>query len=247
MHTHDFDGLDLEVGRRGKEGAGPEQAGLAGVAEHRPDVLGRSGLLQLQRDAGNEAVSDLVEQQRSPVLDVVNSGGGTPLQADVRADMEGRLGADFSDVRVHTGSDAHESARSVGAHAYTVGTNVVFQRDAFDPSSDAGRTTLAHELTHVIQQRSGPVDGTPTASGVSVSNPGDRYERAAAENATRVMSAAAPAAASAAPVQRDSAGADAGASVQRAQATEEDEEESLQGSFVQREEAPTEEDEELGA
>jgi len=45
-----------------------------------------------------------------------------------------------------------ESAKAVHANAYTVGSNVVFQRDQFDPSSDQGRLTLAHELTHVVQQ-----------------------------------------------------------------------------------------------
>ena len=116
-------------------------------------------------------------------------------------------------LSVHTDASAHASAKSVGAHAYTIGNNVVFQRDAYDPSSHAGRTTLAHELTHVVQQRSGPVDGNAAGGGVSVSDPGDRFERAAADNAARVMSEPAP--------------------VQRQEESEEDE--SVQGTFVQRE------------
>jgi hypothetical protein len=123
---------------------------------------------------------------------------------------------------------ASDSARSVGAHAYTVGSDIVFQRDAYDPTSEAGRTTLAHELTHVVQQRSGPVDGTPTGDGVQVSDPADRFETAAAANAERVMAMAPPAAVPG-----------SGPAVQRDEAPEEDEE--LQGSFVQRQEA--EEDE----
>ena len=107
--------------------------------------------------------------------------------------MEGRLGQDFGDVRVHDDAAAHRSAEAVNAHAYTVGSNVVFQRDKYDPGSDAGRTMLAHELTHVVQQRSGPVDGTPTGGGIKVSDPSDRFEREAAANAERVMSAPAPA------------------------------------------------------
>ena len=90
------------------------------------------------------------------------------------------MGHDFSDVRVHTGDTADASARSVSAHAYTVGSNIVFQRGAYDPGSSAGQTLLAHELTHVVQQRSGPVDGTPAAGGVSVSDPSDRFELEAA-------------------------------------------------------------------
>ena len=137
--------------------------------------------------------------------DVVASGGGRPLEPEVRADMESRLGHDFGDVRVHDGAAAHDSAKAVQAHAYTVGSNVVFQRDAYDPGSDAGRLTLAHELTHVVQQRNGPVDGTPAAGGIRVSDPGDRFEREATANAERAMAApvttAVPAAAPAA-VQR---------------------------------------------
>ena len=100
--------------------------------------------------------------------DVVNSGG-RPLEPEVRRDMESRLGHDFSDVRVHDDSAAAASATAVNAHAYTVGSNVVFQRDKYDPSSTEGRTTLAHELTHVVQQRSGPVDGTSAPGGIKVS------------------------------------------------------------------------------
>jgi len=103
--------------------------------------------------------------------------------------MEGRLGHSFSDVRVHTGEAAHNSAMSVNAHAYTVGSNIVFQRDKYDPGSDAGRTMIAHELTHVVQQRTGPVDGTATGTGVRVSDPSDRFEREAAATAERAMSA----------------------------------------------------------
>jgi hypothetical protein len=158
-------------------------------------VLGVAGLTQLQRAAGNVAVvmRMQMEEERSPVLDVVNSGGGSPLDTATRTDMESRFGQDFGDVRVHTGGAAHESAQAVNAHAYTVGSNIVFQRDAYNPGSDAGRHTLAHELTHVIQQRGGPVDGTDAGGGIRISDPGDRFEREAAATADQVMSQPAPA------------------------------------------------------
>jgi hypothetical protein len=165
----------------------PEGSLFEAAAGQRTDVLGASGLLHMQRAIGNAGTAALAEEA-SPVLDVVGRGGGTPLDEATRSDMESRLGADFSDVRVHTDSAASDSARAVGAHAYTVGSDVVFQEGRFDPTSTEGRTTLAHELTHVVQQRNGPVDGTPTGDGVSVSDPGDRFERAAAENAERAMS-----------------------------------------------------------
>ncbi len=213
------------------------------AAERRPDVLGADGLLGLQRVAGNAAVGSLLEEERSPVHDVVRSDGRA-LEPDVRADMEGRLGADFGDVRVHDDGAAAASAKAVNAHAYTVGSNVVFQRDAYDPSSAAGRTTLAHELTHVLQQRSGPVEGTSAPGGIKVSDPSDRFEREASSTAERVMAAPTPptaVGASGSAVQRVTDFGDnmAGSSVQR---QDEEEEEPVQGYFVQREEAEEEDE-----
>lgn len=244
MHSHDHDQSDADSLRAKPvrtEAADPAVLYRAAAAG-RPDVVGSRGMLALQRAVGNSGVRGLAEEERSPVLDVVASGGGQPLEEPVRADMEGRLGHSFSDVRVHTGDAAHSSAASVNAHAYTVGSNIVFQRDKYDPGSDAGRTMLAHELTHVVQQRSGPVDGTATGTGVRVSDPSDRFEREAAATAERAMSApAAPAAqrfaAGAAVVQREE-------SVQREE--EEEEKDTAQGSFlaggtVQRDEAEEEE------
>ena len=150
----------------------------------------------LQRTLGNAGVGAMLQRmatvereesgQRSPVLDVVGRGGGSPLDTDVRSDMEANLGSDFADVRVHTGGAAAGSAAAVGAKAYTVGSEVVFNDGAYDPQSTDGRKTLAHELTHVVQQRSGPVDGTPTGDGIAVSDPSDRFEREAVAVAERV-------------------------------------------------------------
>ncbi len=215
---------------------------MRAAVEGRTDVLGPAGMLHLQRAAGNGATAGLAEEERSPVLDVV-SGGGTSLDEPVRRDMESRMGHDFSDVRVHTDATADHSARSVSAHAYTVGSNIVFQRGAYDPGSPAGRTLLAHELTHVVQQRSGPVDGTPTGNGVRVSDPSDRFEQAAAANAEQVMSQPAPVQGSLAPATTPTT-----AAVQREAAPEEEEE--VQAAHdpalpsvtaVQREEAEEEE------
>jgi hypothetical protein len=200
------------------------------AAAGRPDVLGPSGLLGLQRAVGNAGVGAVVDEDRSPVHDVVSSGGGSTLDADTRTDMESRLGHDFGDVRVHTDGAADASARSVNAHAYTVGSNIVFQRDRYDPSSDSGKHMLAHELTHVVQQRSGPVDGSDAGGGIRVSDPSDRFEREAVANADHVMAQpAAPvsAAASGAAVQRCADGGHDGDTAQ---------------TYVQREEAPAEEE-----
>ncbi len=154
---------------------------------------GPAALLALQRSIGNAAVARTFDasavqrstEQRSAVHDVLRSAG-RPLGTPVRTEMEARLGADFSDVRVHTDDAARRSATELGAHAYTSGNHVVIGTGGGD------RHTLAHELTHVVQQRSGPVSATPIGDGLSVSDPGDVHERAAEANARRVMAGPVP-------------------------------------------------------
>lgn len=77
---------------------------------------------------------------------------GQPLEPPVRRDMEQNFGHDFSRVRVHTGALAEQSAREMGAHAYTVGRDVVFNAGQYAPQTQSGKHLLAHELTHVLQQ-----------------------------------------------------------------------------------------------
>ncbi len=185
MQTHD----DLLLGPIPAPAPARTEAppAIARSASEAPDVgpaATAETLLELQRVAGNASVGQLVARQaaerepdepveRSPVLDVVGKGGGRPLEPGLRTEMEGRLGADFGNVRVHTDSAASQSAQAVDAHAYTVGHDVVFRSDRWNPDSTDGKKTLAHELTHVVQQRNGPVDGTATGDGIRLSDPGD--------------------------------------------------------------------------
>lgn len=87
-----------------------------------------------------------------PSVERVLASSGRPLESALRQDMEGRFGYDFSQVRVHTGGVAEQSARDVNAHAYTVGNNVVFGAGRFVPGTNEGQQLIAHELTHVVQQ-----------------------------------------------------------------------------------------------
>ncbi|MFJ2269447.1 DUF4157 domain-containing protein [Streptomyces sp. NPDC087849] len=169
------------------------------------------GVLSLQSTAGNAAVVQMLRQaghpwaqeqhqnraggghqqaeqpavQRSAVHDVLRTGG-KPLDEATRTEMEARLEADFSDVRIHNDSAARASAAEVGARAYTSGSHVVVGAGGTD------KHTLAHELTHVIQQRRGTVAGTDNGAGLYLSHPGDRFERAAEANAARVMAGPVP-------------------------------------------------------
>jgi hypothetical protein len=159
-------------------------------------------ILALQRSIGNAGVSRMLQQappchgagcghqrtapparvQRSAVHDVLASSG-QPLPAPVQEEMQARLGADFSRVRVHTDAAARASAADLGARAYTSGSHVVIG------DGGADRHTLAHELTHAIQQRTGPVAGTDIGNGLKLSDPSDHDEKAAEVNAARAMRA----------------------------------------------------------
>jgi len=76
--------------------------------------------------------------------------------------MESRFGYDFSQVRVHAGDEAAESARAINAAAYTRGRHVVFGPGQYRPGTTEGQHLLAHELTHVVQQASGRLHSAPT-------------------------------------------------------------------------------------
>lgn len=233
-HSHDREESAFRP-RASRIDPDPPEHVVRAAATGRTDVLSASDLLALQRLSGNAGVGSVLGEDPSPVHGVVSSPG-RPLEEPVRADMEARLGHDFGDVRIHDDGAAHASARAVNAHAYTVGSHVVFQRDAYDPSSSSGRQTLAHELTHVVQQRSGPVEGTSAPGGIAVSDPSDRFEREAAATAERAVATGVPATSTpAAAVQRSPDEPDS--RIQRQEA--EEEEENAQRS-VQRDEVPEE-------
>jgi hypothetical protein len=82
-------------------------------------------------------------------------GGGAALPVPVRARMEAVLGASFASVRIHEDGQAGE----LGARAVARGEDIFFAPGQYDPTSSAGAELLAHELAHVVQQRSGRARG----------------------------------------------------------------------------------------
>ncbi len=81
-----------------------------------------------------------------------SSGRGNQLPEDVQLEMEQKMGADFSGVTIHAGSDAHHLNRQLGARAFTHGRDIYFSDREYNPQSVRGKHLLAHELTHVLQQ-----------------------------------------------------------------------------------------------
>jgi len=96
-------------------------------------------------------------------VELRHSSGGWPLPRDVQAKMEGALGASFADVRIHVGPEAS----SIGAVAFTWGSDIYFAAGQYNPHTPHGQFLLGHELQHVVQQRAGRV-ANPFGSGVAV-------------------------------------------------------------------------------
>lgn len=141
---------------------------VTGMLDRSLPVQVRRAALQAQTEpASSEAVPDSV-----PSITV--RGQGEPLQDSAREFFEPRLGYDLSRVRVHTDSQAAESANAVNALAFTIGKDIVFGTGEFAPVTNEGRILLAHELVHVVQQgvavplgrqssrRVGPAVGAPS-------------------------------------------------------------------------------------
>ncbi|HMO60353.1 MAG TPA: DUF4157 domain-containing protein, partial [Roseiflexaceae bacterium] len=114
-------------------------------------------------------------------------GSGAPLDTPTRTRMESAFDTDLSGVRLHTDSESAQLNRSVGAKAFTIGSDIFFGQGAAPSDSKL----LAHEMTHVVQQGSGGAAGTAGAMRVTAAD--DHQEREAD---------AAAAAITAAPVQR---------------------------------------------
>ena len=124
-------------------------------SEQNPKPSGAHPSRAIQRKTGHG-----VEAFRVPLR---QKSGGLPLPDDVRSKMETAFSADFSDVRVHIGREAS----SLGAIAYTWGTNIHFAPGQYNPHTLQGQKLLGHELWHVLQQKSGRVKN-PFGGGVAV-------------------------------------------------------------------------------
>ncbi len=139
----------------------------------------------VQRSSPGGAVDPEVERQIQSAR-----GGGQSLDAGTEKTMGKALGDDFSDVRVHTDSNAEALNKSVNADAFTTGSDIFFRGGKYSPGGSDGEKLLAHELTHVTQQR-----GASTSGAMTVSDPGDSSELEAGKFADHATSGATPAAA----------------------------------------------------
>ena len=164
-----------------QSGVDSTQPGTTGQQDSQPlapiQARAAGGLAGLARESTPRGVPELIENAlRSP------SGRLDPA---TRGFMEPAFQHDFRGVKIHADGHAARSARAVDAHAYTVGDHIVFDAGRYAPSARDGRTLLAHELAHVVQNARAGGAG-PAAEG-AVSRPSDAAEREAAGTADRVV------------------------------------------------------------
>jgi hypothetical protein len=100
---------------------------------------------------------------------------GVPLAPHERAHFEAAFGCDLSQVRVHTDERATAAASAVNAHAFTVGRDIFFAAGAYEPATARGRTVIAHEIAHVLQDPRA-VDAGELDTAVEITSPGDAAE-----------------------------------------------------------------------
>mgnify|MGYP001798186861 CR=1 FL=1 len=82
-----------------------------------------------------------------------SKGKGFAMPDELKSHMENKFGADFSNVRIHTDNQAIKMTQMLHAHAFTHGNDIYFNEGRFNPESDKGKELIAHELTHVVQQK----------------------------------------------------------------------------------------------
>ena len=156
------------------------------MAKHDPALAQRQAAPEVGMAGGglSAGLSGRIDAQR---------GGGSALDEGTKSTMEDTLGAPLDGVRVHVGEESDNLNRSITAKAFTTGNDVFVRSDNWAPGSSSTQRLLAHELTHVVQQRSMPGD----SGGMSVGAADTHEEREADDVADTVMQRAAE------PVQRD--------------------------------------------
>lgn len=158
VHRNNLDGARLAIQKRSLEVSSPTDADekeaeevARKVADGQQVEIHRTGRrLESKAEGSTETTPEFQSKlERS-------KNGGQSLDATTRREMESKMGADFSAVKIHTGSAAHDMNESLNATAFTQGQNVFFRAGKFNANSQAGQELLAHELTHTAQNQRKP-------------------------------------------------------------------------------------------
>lgn len=134
-------------------------------------VHGTGGILNRKGEGAAETSPEFQSKLDS------SKGSGQSLPENVREEMESRMGADLSGVKIHTGGESHTMNEDVNAKAFAHGQDIYFREGEYNPASTSGKELLAHELVHTVQQGAGKVQakkiqrvdhGTPVEKSVEL-------------------------------------------------------------------------------
>ncbi len=174
MSAADLDGREWSDERESRAASKPavEPAVAASPAEAVASSVGNRAFGQLIGRTPGDGImpGGVVHPDVASTIATANGSGHT-LDDGTRDRLEPHVGDPLTDVRVHTDATADSLARSVSARAFTTGTDVYFAAGEYRPGTKDGDSLLAHELTHVTQQR-----GAPSSGPLTVSEPGDAME-----------------------------------------------------------------------
>jgi hypothetical protein len=176
MSRHDGDERDLQDDARerpiAQQPVAEAPARTPSPAESAASTVGNQAFGQLIGRAPGEGImpGGVVHPDIASTIAATNGSGHT-LDPAARERLSAHVGDELSDVHLHTDTTADSLARSVSARAFTTGTDVYFASGEYRPGTTDGDSLLAHELTHVTQQR-----GAPTSGPLTVSEPGDAME-----------------------------------------------------------------------
>lgn len=109
-------------------------------------AFGSSGTVQRKAESTGTASPDIESKINS------TKSSGSSLPNNVKTHMESSMGADFSNVKIHTDSSAIQMSKDLHAQAFTHGSDIYFNSGKYDTGSTSGQHLLAHELTHTVQQ-----------------------------------------------------------------------------------------------
>ena len=163
---------ELEQQRRTQQQA-PQQATDQSSTQRLASAMGNQAFGALAR----QGAGILPDGRAHPDVESAiasTRGTGQKLDEGSRDKIGGALGDPLHDVKVHTDPAANQLASSVSARAFTTGNDVYFAKDEYKPGTSDGQELIAHELTHVVQQR-----GASTSGPLTVSQPGDALENEA--------------------------------------------------------------------
>ena len=180
-----------------------------------PETMRPDELRAAQQELGNQVVQRALDKsdRRAGTLDEQGNlrpeisnqiqqkrGGGSPLPDKVQQEAARKLGHKFNEVRIHTDESADKLSRSIHARAFTIGKDIFFKNGTFAPASTAGRETILHELTHVVQQGGGKYS---TNSKLKLGAPDSAHEKEADQVGKKYASAVSAGTAHGGTVQAD--------------------------------------------